>query len=103
MTREKTLVRPALPPSGTGLATEDEDVVTCDKCGRPLPNLPRYLARSDTASGQFQCESCFYRGTGISRTKRAVIASAHATYWRQLVGELDYGETLDAFGRRRAA
>jgi hypothetical protein len=35
------------------------DTVRCSKCGKPLENIPAYLAEGAGAQ-LFQCDSCFY-------------------------------------------
>jgi hypothetical protein len=99
--REKRSARAE--PLGSGPGAVIEDTVTCCKCKRPLPNLPRYLASGASGSGQFQCEDCFYLGTGFSRSKRAVVTSDREAYWRQLLQSLETGQASGRFDRKRAA
>ena len=76
------------------LKLASDDMVTCGKCGRPLPNLPSYLAKSPNSSGQFQCEDCFYRGAAGARPKRTVVGSSKEVQWREMVETLERGEKL---------
>ena len=108
--RKKSFARPTrLPARGLlraeprGVGLQGAEAVTCCKCRKPLPNLPRYLARSQAGSGDFQCEDCFYRGTGLPRSKRPVISSSRAAYWQQLAEGLERGDFALNLGQRRAA
>ena len=58
------------------------------------------MARS---GGNFQCEECFYPGTGVSHAKRTVISSARASYWQELAEGLEPGAMSRDYSRRRAA
>ena len=52
----------------------------CSVCQRPLSRLPFYLAMAPGSSGSFQCQKCFYPGTGHSPERSAVVASERTRF-----------------------
>jgi hypothetical protein len=52
----------------------------CSVCSRPLSRLPFYLAGSMTGNAGFQCEKCFYPGTGRGPERSSLVASERTRF-----------------------
>jgi len=60
----------------------------CDKCGRPLTHVPRYLVSAPGKPTRFQCQRCFYPGTGQAPRASQIIATEETRRWADLA---EYG------------
>jgi len=63
------------------------DVPLCSSCGRPLSRLPGYLAPAAVTGAGFQCERCFYPGTGRRPASAGVVSSETTRWWAGLAEE----------------
>jgi len=70
--------------SGRPLAA---DAPRCCSCGQPLSRLPAYLASAMVVGAGFQCERCFYPGTGRAPASTGVVSSERTRWWAELVEE----------------
>ena len=58
----------------------------CCTCGRPLTRVPAGLV-SSMANRTFQCEDCFYPGTGHQPARSCLVSSERTRWWSELAGE----------------
>ena len=76
--RGKRAVAPVAMPSG---------LPACSTCGRPLNRLPAYLAAAVASGAGFQCERCFFPGTGRAPAVAGVVSAETTRWWADLAEE----------------
>lgn len=57
---------------------------TCSTCGRPLNRLPAYLVSTLGSGAGFQCERCFFPGTGRTPAAAGVVSVETTRWWADL-------------------
>lgn len=70
--------------AGHPTAPSAPGVPVCSTCGQPLTRLPSYLASAMAAGAGFQCERCFFPGTGRNPVQSGVVSAETTRWWTDL-------------------
>lgn len=82
--RRRRQARLVAGPGAAAVAAAGGSSPRCCTCGKPLPRLAGCAADPTPPGFGFQCEQCFYPGTGRSPLGAGVVCSERARVWGEL-------------------